>query len=109
MGAFQSQKTATIANGETVSDSVYCGDKVAMSLQIPAAITGTAISFQGSHDGVTYLAVNSGGSAYSETVAASKSVDLDSSKLQGYRHIKLVSNGAEGAERSIGVTCRKLD
>lgn len=107
MPALQDQKTATILNGGTVSDAVYVGDKQPVSLQLPSALTGTAITFQGSWDGVTYLAINTAGSAYSVTVAASKLVELDPAKFAGCRFVKLVSGSAEAADRLIGIGIKK--
>jgi len=107
MGAIQSQKTATIANGQTVSDAVYIGDKLPVTLLMPAAFTGATVSFQGSLDGATYQAVNVGGAAYSETVTASKNVTLDPSVFAGFRYVKVVSASAEAAARSVGVVARK--
>ena len=107
MGAIQSQKTATIANGQTVSGAVYIGDKLPVTLLMPAAFTGATVSFQGSLDGSAYQAVNVGGAAYSETVAASKNVTLDPSAFAGFRWIKVVSASAEAAARSVGVVMRK--
>jgi len=107
MGAIQSQKTAVIANGQTVSSAVYIGDKLPVVLLMPGTFTGTSVSFQGSFDGSAYQAVNISGAAYAETVAASKDVALDPSMFAGLRFIKVVSGSAEGGARSVGVVMRK--
>jgi len=108
-GSIQTQRTAVIANGATVSASIYCGNKVAVALQMPAAFTGTTITFQGSYDGTTFQAVNVGGAAYSETVAASLNIALDATVLAGFRYLKVVSGSAEGAARSVLVNLRRGD
>lgn len=106
MGAVLSQKSAVIANGQTVSSAVYLGDKVPVVVRMPGTFTGTTMTFQGSPDGVTYQAVNVGGNAYQETVAASKDVVLDPSMFSGFRYIKLVSGSAEGGDRTLTVFTR---
>lgn len=107
MGAFHAQQTATIASGQTVSGAVYLGDKLPVAVRMPASFTGASITFQGSPDGVTYQAINLGGAAYAESVAASKDVQLDPSVFVGYRYLKIVSASAEGAERSLTVLTRR--
>jgi len=107
MGVIHSKATATIASGQTVGAAFYVGAKVPTVLRMPAAFTGTAVSFQGSLDNVTYQQVYLGGSAYSETVAASKDVVLDQSALAGFPYLKIVSNAAEGGDRSIEATTRR--
>ena len=109
MASLFNQKSTIIANGATVSAPVYLGDKLPVSLQMPAAFTGATVSFQGSYDGVTYQAINTGGAAYSETVAASKNVVLDPSAFLGFRYMKIVSASAEGADRTILVSTRRGD
>jgi hypothetical protein len=108
MGVIHDQATATIANGQTTSAAVYVGDKLPATLRMPAAFTGASVSFQGSPDGVTYQALNVGGSAYTEVVAASKDVVLDSSVFAGSPYIKIVSASAEGAARTLIVITRRV-
>jgi hypothetical protein len=45
--------TVTIANGASLSDAIEVGQSVVGGLQVPA-IDSAALTFQGSHDGVTY-------------------------------------------------------
>jgi hypothetical protein len=106
MRAFLTQVTAVIANGQTVSGAVNLADRLPVALQMPAAFTGASVSFQGSFDGTTFQAVFVGGAAYSELVAASENVVLDSSMFLGFRQIKVVSASAEGAARSVVVLLR---
>lgn len=110
MGVIHSQATATItvANSTTVSAAIYVGQKVPISLQMPATFTGATIGFQGSYDNVTYQTVNSGGAAYTEQVAASKDVALNGDILKAFPYLKLVSGSAEGADRVIVVLTRRL-
>lgn len=103
------QPTATIANGGTVSTAVPLNGGLPVCLQMPAAFTGTSVSFQGSFDGSAFQAVYVSGAAYSETVAASKMIVLDSTMFLGFKEIKVVSGSAEGGARAIGVILRGGD
>ena len=95
--------TCTIPNGQTVSDPIAVHSSL-IGIVMPAAFTGTAISFQGSADGVTYQPVyNDSGSLASVVVAASRAIGLDAFALAlaPWAYIKLVSNAAEAAVRAI--------
>ena len=106
MRAHQNQVTAVIANGGTVSSAVCISDHLPVALQMPAAFTGTAVSFTGSFDGSTFQPVYVGGSLYTELVAAGENVVLDPSMFYGFRQIQVVSNATEGQQDSIVVMLR---
>lgn len=97
---------ATIANGQTVSGPVACEGMDVVALQLPAAFTGVAITFQASADGVLYQAVyDDAGAAVSLTVAQGRYVVINTltKTLRGMRFLKVVSGSAEGAARSVQV------
>ncbi len=98
---------ASIANAGTTSDAVDCGLCRPCRLSIPAAFTGTALTFQTlAADGVTYQTLyNSDGTVYTVTVAAGREVILSPADFVGVELFKIVSNAAEGAARVIGVVC----
>lgn len=99
--------SVTIANGETVSSAAFMKNGVAGAIQFPAALTGTALTFQVSYDGVTYTALYAtGGSAVSYTVAASRVIPLDKEVFGAFPYIKLVSGSAEGAARTLIIYIR---
>lgn len=97
--------TATILNGQTVSNEVDVGQNRAVRLSMPAAFTGTALGVQTlAADGATYQPLyNPDGTAYTITVAAAREVLLQLSDILSVQKFKLVSNAAEGADRAIGV------
>jgi len=99
--------TVAIASSGTVSTALYTGKDIPLALQMPTAFTGTAVTFQGSADGETFQQIYVGGSAYTETVAASKNVVLDGSAFAPFEHIKVVSGSSEGAARTIVVIMRR--
>lgn len=94
-----------IANGATVSDAINIGGLPPVGIITPDALTSTAITFQGSFDGTTYVPVKTGvgGAAYSLTVTTSSGYQVDPAYFRGYRWLKLVGGSAEGGARTITV------
>lgn len=93
----------TILSGGTVSDEAPVHSAI-IGIVMPAAFTGTALTFQGSADGQLFQQVfDDTGAALSVTVAAGRCVGLDTKALPlaSWAFIKLVSNAAEGADRVI--------
>ncbi len=101
---------ATIAISNTVSAAIPCNGLSLVGIQLPAAFTGTAITFQGSVDGTTYQAVYStiSGTALSYTVAAARYIAIDPVPFYGLKFIKLVSGSTEAAARSFSVTLKGI-
>jgi hypothetical protein len=106
MGKRSSLAIAQIANGQTVSSAVNCDGLDVVALQLPAAFTGVAITFQGSADNVLYQQIyDDAGAAVSLTVAQGRYVVINTltKQLRGMRFLKIVSGSAEGAARVIQV------
>lgn len=101
---YSSWRKLTIAASASVSDAFAADEFAAYGLVMPAAFTGTTITFQVSHDGVTYQALNKNTSdvAESVTVTAAKSYPLPAS-LEAWPFFKIVSGGIEAAERALYV------
>ena len=98
--------TLTIANGQTVSDALYVDEFAAFGLVMPAAFTGTTLTFQVSADDTTYQALyDRYNVAVSMTVAVDRHYDLPT-ELASWHSFKLVSGSAEGAARSLVVACK---
>lgn len=98
--------TATIANGQTVSDAIDISDTVALGLVMPAAFTGTTLTFQVSADNSTFQALyDSTNTQVSLTVAVSRSYDLPA-ELASWPFFKIVSGSAEGGARSLVVVSK---
>lgn len=94
--------TVTIASGGTASGAARLDRAVPVGLITPAALTGTALTFQASADGTTYVPVyTTAGAAVSATVAASRYVPLDPATFRGALYLKVVSGSAEAADRAI--------
>lgn len=101
---YSSFRVLTIASGQSVSDAFDAREFAAFGLVMSAAFTGTTITFQVSHDGVTYQALhkNTADSAWSITVTAAKSYALPSD-LESWPFFKVVSGGTEAAARTLYV------
>lgn len=95
----------TIASGATSSDACEAGGYVMFGLVMPAAFTGTVLTFTVSHDGTTYQALyDTSNTAVSlAVVAASRSYDLPA-ELVSWPYFKIVSGSAEGATRTLYVS-----
>jgi len=97
-----SVKTLTIANGGTTSTTLDARQFAMFGLAVPAAFTGTAISFLVSNvSGGTFQALyDSLGVVVSMAVTQGRSYDLPSA-LAAWPFIQIVSNGAEGGARTL--------
>lgn len=84
-----------MADDGTVTPAKDLGSKTLCGVYIPAGWVGTAMTFQASADGVTYVAVHNAAGAYSIVVAASKYVAVDPTVFLGVRYLKLVSGSTE--------------
>lgn len=103
------QDTITIANGATTSSVVKGEWDAAYMLFMPAAFTGTEISFTASPDGIVaytavweYDEVTNDGTTMRQTkrtVAAGRAIDMPVS-LTAAPFWKIVSNQNEGAART---------
>lgn len=94
-------QTATIANAATTSDAMSQDGGALAGFVMPAAFTGTSVTFTVSGDGVTYQALyDETNTLVSVTVAASRSYAAPAA-LAAWPQFKIVSGSAEGAQRLI--------
>jgi FtsP/CotA-like multicopper oxidase with cupredoxin domain len=104
--------TATIAASGTTSGAVNLHGLTAVGLHMPAAFTGTSVTFTAAPTETgTYQAVcemGDSGSTYTVTAAASKYIPLDPQVFAGVQHLKVVSGSSEAAERAIVIACRPV-
>lgn len=99
---------ATIGSGTTTSDAIDLQGLLVVQLIMPAALTGTAISFQSSHDNVTFQdCYNDANSLITITVAVNRTYNIDPKDFAGCRYFKIVSNASEAADRAIGIVARE--
>lgn len=103
----RNNKSVTILSGEQVSTSFSTNDFDIPALIMPAAFTGTAITFQGAvANSDTFKDIyDTAGALVSITVGANRCISLANvlNSLKGFGFIKLKSGTAEGATRTIVV------
>lgn len=101
---------ATIAISTTTSGVIDLTQRDIVGLYIPAAFTGTAITFTASSDiAGTFGSVRDGaGNAISVTVAAGQYIKINSADFLGVLYLKLVSGSSEAAARDIRVSVRPI-
>jgi hypothetical protein len=107
MPSFVKEALIDISESTTVSLPIDLGYGAEFALYFPAAMTGTAMTFQvgDAFDG-TYRALQDGSGAVSVTIAADIVVaptGADREAFRGVRFIRLVSGTAEVGDRSIQV------
>lgn len=93
-----------IANGQQESSAIDCGGFTLCGIILPAAFTGTALTFETCDTiGGTYLPIKSttSGSALSYTVAQGTYAAIDPKDFQGVRFLKIKSGSAEAAARTL--------
>lgn len=100
--------TATIANGQTKSGAIDLDFATLCGIFLPAAFTGTALTFEASatETGTFVPVVDGAGASVSKTVAQGQYVYLDPAIFAGLRFIKVVSGSSEGAARSLTLATR---
>jgi hypothetical protein len=101
MGLNPRDQDWTIANSQTVSDSVDTGPCELVGAEFPSTLTGASVTFQVSEDNTTFVPLYWEGTEVQFTVAASRGLSWDPAKFAGWRYVKIVSGSAEGAERTI--------
>ena len=99
--------TLTIANGATASDAFDARGFVIFGLIMPAAFTGTTITFTVAEveDGTYQALYDTSNVQVSLTVAVSRSYDLPA-ELAAWPFWKIVSGSAEGAARSLKIAAK---
>lgn len=95
--------TVTISSGQTKSNALKLYGTTPVVVEMPAAITGTSLSFEGSIDGgTTFTPINTSTGALTYTVAASNCYVLNPANFCGFDEVKLVM-ASQGADRTIKI------
>jgi hypothetical protein len=96
--------TVTIASSGTVSTSLTLeNSRIPVALTTPAALTGTAFTFNASADGTTFRPLYYESTQYTVTVSTSRHVGLNRLAFEGVKYLQIVSGSTETASRTIGV------
>lgn len=96
-------QTVTIASGQTVGSGVDGAQFTVAGLLVPAVFTGTAVTFQVSADGLTFVGLyDITGAAVSVAVVANRAYDLPG-ELMPWAYWNIVSNATEAGSRTLTV------
>ncbi len=88
--------TVQIVNGASLSDPADLWGCLVGAIQLPSAMTGTSLSFQGSYDGYTFADIyDDTGAEVNPTSAAGHMVLLDPATFGCIRYLK-VRSGTTG-------------
>lgn len=94
--------SVTIDISTQLSSEIVTGGFQLCGFILPAAFTGTAITFQVSNtSGGTYVDLYNSAGQVSYTVAPSRYVAVDPKDFQGVKYLKLKSGSSEAAARTI--------
>lgn len=95
-------QSVTIPNGSANSNAVDISKYTLAGIEFPATLTGTGVTLQVSQDNSTFSTVYQGAGDVTITKQNSKLVLVGSTfkTLEGLgKYLRLVSSGAEGADR----------
>lgn len=101
-GNFQPFVATTIANGAQESAALTLGGFALCGILLPAAFTGTALTFLASDavDG-TFVPIYNAAGALSYTVAQARFIAIDPKDFQGVQFLKIKSGSTEGGLRTL--------
>lgn len=99
----------TVASGTQTSGVITLNGFGMVGLILPAALTSTVMTFQGSQDNTTFNALyNTSGTLLSIVIAPSRIVLFVPGDFVGLNYLKLILGTAEGADRIIKVVSRSF-
>lgn len=103
VGSFLPSVTATIANGQQASSAIKCMGMVPVGIILPAAFTGTALTFQvcDTESGTYQTLYGMDGNAVSMTVAQGRTYAINPTNFEGVQFLKVVSGSSEGGARTL--------
>lgn len=108
-GASKANLTATIASSGTTSGVVTLGSATITGIVLPAAFTGTTLTFQVSADGSTYVALyDSTDTLETMTVTQGHGYSVNPTVFAGWPYMKVVSGSTEGSSRTITLVTRPV-
>ena len=109
-GNFNPAVAFTIASSTQESSPIYCGGLSLCGIMLPAAFTGTALTFEASIDGTNFFSVNSttSGTPLSYTVTQGTYCAIDPKDFLGINYLKVKSGTSEGAARTLYASLKGL-
>jgi hypothetical protein len=95
------QNTPTIASGQQASSVIHTKGNSLCGILMPAAFTGTALTFLASVDGTNFFPIYNANGALSYSVAQGQYVAINPQDFYGVQYLKIQSGSAEAATRSL--------
>lgn len=103
------QTAVSIPNAAALSAAIPTSGLSLCGIQLPAALTGTALTFQVATTlGGTYQDLYNSAGLVSYTVAASRYIAINPADFQGALFIKVKSNATEGAARALTLSLKGI-
>jgi len=109
-GYFQPAVTVTIGSGQQSSSAISTGGMALVGFSLPAAFTGTAVTFEVATTlaGTYQPLYDASNAVVSVTVTQGRVYTLDPKYFQGIQFLKIKSGSAEGAARSVVLALKGL-
>lgn len=108
-GTLNPSVSASIANGQQISATIATGGAELCGIIIPAAFTGTALTFLACNTSSgTFVPVYNASGVVSYTVAPSRYVSINPNDFHGVAFLQIQSGSAEGAARTLIVSMKGL-
>lgn len=102
------QVPVSIASSGTTSAAIKTGGASLVGIQLPSALTSTAVTFTVSSDCVTYVALYNASGAVSYTIAASQFMAINPVDFYGAACFKIVLGSSEAAGRTLTATLKGI-
>lgn len=96
--------TAQITNSQTTTEAIFVGDMAWGSVQLPAALTSTALEFTVSNDNSNFASLRDvdGDAIAAITVAAGRCIPIPDEAFN-FTYLKIVVGSAEAADRNLSL------
>lgn len=107
-GIFSPAVAASIAATQTTSAPIECKGQALCGIQMPAAFTGTTLTFKASIDGTTFQPIynTTSGTLLTYTVAQGRYIAINPQDFLGVNYLEIVSGSTEGTLRNFTVALK---
>lgn len=95
------QTTANIAGGQQASGGFKTNGLSLCGILMPAAFTGTALTFLASVDGVDFFPIYNAAGVVSYSAQAGQYIAIDPQDFYGVTYLQIKSGSAEAATRAL--------
>ena len=93
-----------ISADDDLSVAVDLGGLTLVAIQYPSAMTSSNATFSVSVDGTNYFLLT----GVSSTITVNNQDPLTPAEFAGVRYVKVITDGNEAADRTLGLVCRPV-